>query len=241
MSVYWGSLLTPNAYDSTNYFEPLPKDGKLLKSRGKIPKDCLQSGRTIEEDLEEIAKIKDEVGPFNLLLIQANKGSVRYGYATNRSLTSNFHGMFTEQIGGMSNGYVDANNDIASQSEWHKVKRAKEHLNRVIKGDMSDRELIDALEASISHEVHPMQTREDFQYSARIPPIIMRPAANPIALNETNKEDVQAIYATRLVTFILVDNEGNINFIEKDIYKLENNAVEKSDKESTFVLNSQEL
>ncbi|TIC00510.1 hypothetical protein E3Q17_02141 [Wallemia mellicola] len=184
----------------TNYFEPLPKDGKLLKSRGKIPKDCLQSGRTIEEDLEEIAKIKDEVGPFNLLLIQVNKGSVRYGYATNRSLTSNFHGMFTEQIGGMSNGYVDANNDIASQSEWHKVKHAKEHLNRVIKEDMSDRELIDALEASISHEVHPMQTREDFQYSARIPPIIMRPAANPIALNETNKEDVQAIYATRLLT-----------------------------------------
>ncbi|TIB36120.1 hypothetical protein E3P84_01056 [Wallemia ichthyophaga] len=218
----------------TNYFEPLPKDGKLLKSRGAITRDCLQSGRSIEDDLEEVSKIKDEVGPFNLLLIQAEKGNVRYGYATNRSISTNYHGMFSEDIGGMSNGYVDANDEIASQSEWHKVKRGKEDLDKSIERDMQETELLDTLENAISNEVHPMQTRQHFQFSARIPPIIMRPGANPIPVDEANKDDIKAIYATRLITFILVDNDGNVKFIEKDIYQLRGSDVLKADSQRSL-------
>lgn len=163
---------------------------------------------------------------------------MRYGYATNRSISTNFHGMFSEEIGGMSNGYVDANDEIASQSEWHKVKRGKEYLNHAISPNMTDRELLHTLESAISHEVHPMQTRQDFQHSARIPPIIMRPGANPIPVDASNKDDIKAIYATRLITFILVDNDGNIKFIEKDIYQLRDSDVVKSDREQLLVINN---
>ena len=224
---------------STNYFEPLPKDGKLLKSRGAITRDCLQSGRSIEEDLEAVSKIKDDVGPFNLLLLQADKkvnGGVRYGYVTNRSISSTYHRMLNDDIGGITNGYVDGNDAVFEQSEWHKLKRAKKFLNDTITHNMSERELLDTLELSINHEVHPMAVRTDFQHSARIPPIIMRPGANPIPLDEFNKDDIKAIYATRLISFILVDHDGNIQFIEKDIYKLDTgNNVIKEDSEHRLV------
>lgn len=134
---------------STNYFEPLPDDGTVLKSRGGITRQCLESPTSIEEDLENVSQKRNEVGPFNLLLMQIGKQNVKYGYATNRSITENYHGMFDKQIGGMSNGYIDANSEIASIPEWHKVKNGKKYLKENLKEDMSEKEVLETLENAI--------------------------------------------------------------------------------------------
>lgn len=77
-----------------------------------------------------------------------------------------------------------------------------------------------------------MRSRGDFEYSARIPPISMRPRGNPMPLEEANiGDDKKSLYATRVITFILSDYDGNITFIEKEIYCYDDEKLVKKSNE----------
>jgi len=212
----------------TNITEP-PK--RYSTSRGDLVSSFLLSNPTEEEEEEEDdLALEDRVNKtlpvdakyagFNLLLLSPalTSGSmIRYesllvtnhgggGPVTSRHLSSS-----ERSCGALSNGI-----DGAGATLWPKVQYASAHFPAVVESrsaDMTDVQLVERLFQLLAWQPQDctISQRSELRKTVQV---------SPIAISTISGNLPSALYGTRLSTILLVRNNGQVVFIERDVWKL---------------------
>lgn len=167
----------------TNYREGGNKETNL-KSRGHLTRHFLTQEISAEAYLEELQTSGSQFGGFNLLL---GDRSGLY-YSSNKGAESR---QLQPGLYGLSNAYLD--------TRWPKVLQAKQHLQELLKSDIS----IDAL-ASVLSSAQPAEDK-DLPHTG-----ISHEWEKQLSSCFINVEG----YGTRATTVLLQNKEGVIQLVE---------------------------
>jgi len=141
---------------------------------------------------------------FDNVLFVTNRGSG--GTLSTRPLSAD-----ERRCGGMSNGI-----DGAGATDWPKVKHAARDLDAILQSlnpETTDTELADRLfELLAWRSPEPVVQRSQLRNTVHVAPC-------PIIL-EGAKKETSDVYGTRLSTVLLIRRDGQVLFIEKDMWKL---------------------
>ncbi|KDR83037.1 hypothetical protein GALMADRAFT_238805 [Galerina marginata CBS 339.88] len=212
----------------TNITEP-PK--KYNTSRGYLVSSFLRSDSShpLEDEVGKIIPEDAQFAGFNLLLLAPTfdtNGAIRYDplLVTNHggggNLTSRQLRPTERSCGGISNGI-----DGAGAELWRKVQHATEDFDAVLQAstpDQTESELTAQLFQLLAWQPPGLiVNRSDLRNTVQVTPV-------PIILEETGNIP-SAFYGTRLSTVLLVKKNGDVLFIERDIWELVDGAPVKVD------------
>ncbi|KAH7097632.1 DUF833-domain-containing protein [Auriculariales sp. MPI-PUGE-AT-0066] len=206
-------------------------------SRGELASSfLLNNSTTVEEYVGALTAKSPQYAGFNLLLLSPSSASKNEALKLDVALVTNHgggghlsHRQLTQHehvCGGLSNAVDGSDN-------WPKVADGTHILRDLISTDFSamshaeqDASLVNHLLRTLSEEhVDPIHAREDLRKTIRVPPLYVRSV--PTLLGSTAQaKPIEAAtqlnlwYATRLTTIILIRRDGEVLFLERDIYKL---------------------
>ncbi|KAF8886225.1 NRDE protein-domain-containing protein [Gymnopilus junonius] len=214
----------------TNITEPVKK---YNTSRGSLVSSFLQSDSP--RPLDEIGKIIPMDGKFagfNLFLLAptlAPDNTIKYDslYVTNHggggTLTSRPLRPDEVSCGGLSNGI-----DGAGAELWLKVQHATKEFEAILQTltpNDTESELTDRLFKLLAwHPPEAILQRSELRNTVQVTPV-------PIILEGSRGEN-PGYYGTRLSTVLLVKRNGDVLFIERDIWKLVDGAPARADPSS---------
>ncbi|KAF8624405.1 hypothetical protein AX15_005886 [Amanita polypyramis BW_CC] len=188
-------------------------------SRGSLVPSFLLSdpSLSLEEGVNKIASPDTKFSGFNLILFapaMKSDGSLSYeshlitnhgagGVLDSRPLSED-----ERRCGGVSNGV-----DGAGMSDWPKVKRATQDLDAVLQGlspNPSETELVDRLMDILAWRCsEPITERSHLRNTIHVPPY-------PVKISDTHT----AFYGTRVSTVILIKRNGEVHYVERDIWQI---------------------
>ncbi|EPQ54630.1 DUF833-domain-containing protein [Gloeophyllum trabeum ATCC 11539] len=203
----------------TNITEPY---GNYASSRGHLVSSYLTSPPTtsLHDETTRIVVQNGRYAGFNLLLLSPVMEGGRLAFEG--SLVSN-HGGGGEIVarplsdgerrcGGISNGI-----DGSGASDWPKVKHGTMELNELLDSapnDLTDVKLSERLFELLSWQSdNPPKAREELRNTIQIEPI-------PMPATGSARVAAPEFYGTRLSTVILIRRNGDVLFIERDIWGL---------------------
>ncbi|KAG2009605.1 hypothetical protein CC2G_012517 [Coprinopsis cinerea AmutBmut pab1-1] len=207
----------------TNITEPL---GRYSSSRGALVSSFLlsKSNHPLEDELGKIVSPNAAFAGFNLLLLSPTLRSddtISYdalfvtnhgggGVLTSRRLTPE-----EQRCGCMSNGI-----DGKDASQWPKVIHATREFSAVLQSlsqEATETEIADHLFNVLAWRCsEPITLRTGLRNTVQVEPI-------PIVL-EGSQSAVPTAYGTRLSTVLLIRRNGDAHFIERDIWKRDNDG-----------------
>ncbi|TFK34760.1 NRDE protein-domain-containing protein [Crucibulum laeve] len=203
----------------TNITEPTKE---YNTSRGYLVSSFLLSDsfHPLEDEVGKIVPQDAKFAGFNLVLfapLLRPDGSLYFDtlLVTNHggggTLTSRPLSPGERFCGGVSNGI-----DGAGATDWPKVKHATKDLDTILQTltpDTTETELTDRLFELLSwRSPEPIAQRSQLRNTVHVVPV-------PIIL-EGSHNVMSTFYGTRLSTVILVRRDGEVLFIERDIWKL---------------------
>ncbi|KAI0770070.1 NRDE protein-domain-containing protein [Fomes fomentarius] len=229
----------------TNITEPLRKydssRGDLTHSflLPKAPSSSLEA--EIDEFLEE--NRNRAYAGFNLLILSPSPSTIgdlaSQGLSYDGALLTNSGGGGTisarmlsgeeRRCAGLSNG-VDHKGAI----EWPKVQHGTQTLRNILQSlpqDATETEIVDELFALLTWKTeHAPIDRSELRNTIEVEPIHIPPGEFPAA-NREHAPPSNVFYGTRLSTVILIRRDGNVTFIERDIWSVDEatGGVVKSD------------
>ncbi|EJC98954.1 uncharacterized protein FOMMEDRAFT_95305, partial [Fomitiporia mediterranea MF3/22] len=192
------------------------------------------------QDKEHCARIlannhSAEYAGFNILVLTPSSDREDGSLAYEALLITNCKGggaitgrtLYTEErrVGGVSNGV-----DSVNGRSWPKVKTGEACLAEVLykhqgtPARLSEDELVERLFGILSKQTSPPpNNRFQLRTSIEIPPLRMSGSLSP----DARPADGHNFYGTRLSTVLLVRRDGRVLFIERDVWRLddEGNAV----------------
>jgi len=176
------------------------------------------SGRPFSDELEKFNRQDTKFAGFNLLLLSpslrdSEKLSFDATLVTNHGaggiITSRPLSADERQGGAMSNGVDGQGGD-----EWPKVQQGVQSLTNFLKElapDTNETELTNSLfELLMWQSAEPPRERSQLKNTIRVDPIVIARAQDP---SDT--------YGTRLSTVILVQRDGKVLFVERDVWKMD--------------------
>jgi len=171
----------------TNYREPLAPELALEQSRGHLVRDFLIGKASPHSHAGRLHEQGAEYRGYNLLLGDPD----RLSYVSNRSDRP-----ISVQAGihGLSNHLLD--------TDWPKVHAGQAHLASILQNEEVDSEAL--FELLTDRTLTPGKMPEDFENSD-LPEQLMR-----------HYFIVSPVYGTRSSTVLLVDREGNVEFVERE-------------------------
>lgn len=228
--------------------------GQYTSSRGELVSSFLLphagSEQNIHEHLDHLIAENRSYAGFNLLLLSSKTGfaekddrpgkgtsqlSYEGAYVTNHGGGGDIFGRtFTEterHFGGLSNG-IDGN----GAESWPKVVEGITMFDQIVRSTAStemgaDSELVERLFNLLTWQgKQPPRDRSDLKNVIHVEPISVKgPLSDELSPNVN-------LYGTRLSTVILIRRDGEVLFIERDIWMLshEGEAI-KSDAKSQRV------
>lgn len=174
----------------TNYRDPFAESG--IKSRGLLTKNFLEGQDLPENYLQKIEIEKNEYSGFNLLVGAFGEEQKDMFYFSNRDAGGIKE--LSAGIYGLSNHLLD--------TDWHKVETSKKRFTSFIKNseDFSSEDLFEILsDSSPAPEEKLPETGVGIEKE--------RILSSPFIKTE--------IYGTRASTFLTIDYENQVNFVEK--------------------------
>ncbi|OBZ68641.1 Transport and Golgi organization 2 [Grifola frondosa] len=212
----------------TNITEPLRK---YSSSRGSLTSTFLLPklpSATLQDEIDEIVSQNVKYAGFNMLLLTpppctADVGererplSLDAAFVTNSggggTITARMLSDEERRCGGMSNGV-----DHHGASEWPKVKHGIQALNEVLNSlpqDISDSDLAERLFTLLTWKSDSAPLgRAELRNTIQVEPMLIPMIESPDAASST-------YYGTRLSTVILIRKNGNVLYIERDIWMLD--------------------
>jgi uncharacterized protein with NRDE domain len=170
----------------TNYREPLAPDNHVEMSRGHLVRDFLLGQEYPMHHASTVSERGSSYSGFNLLL--GTPGEL--AYVSNRN-----EGPVTVQAGshGLSNHLLD--------TDWPKVHAGREHLESLLDSNRIDPEQL--LELLTDRSLTPGDIPENIEDDL-VPELLTR-----------HYFIISPVYGTRSSTVVLVDNNGETVFVER--------------------------
>ncbi|KAF8626003.1 hypothetical protein AX17_006726 [Amanita inopinata Kibby_2008] len=219
----------------TNITEP---PTNLGTSRGSLVSSFLlsDSSRPLEDELGKIILPDAKFAGFNLMLfapLMKPDGTLYYDglLVTNHGgggvLTARPLSVSERYRGGISNGI-----DGAGATDWPKVKRATQDFDAILHGlspGDSETELVDRLMKVLAWRYpEPVTERAHLRNTVHVAPVPISLVANPAT-------SAAAWYGTRLSTVLLIRRDGELHFVERDIWQLVDGKVSMAPPSSSRV------
>ncbi|KAF8157921.1 NRDE protein-domain-containing protein [Crassisporium funariophilum] len=213
----------------TNITEPVKK---YNTSRGDLVSSFLlsDSSHPLEDEVGKIVPEDGKYAGFNLLLLAPNlksDGSLQYDsrWVTNHggggTLTSRSLASHERSCGAISNGI-----DGAGAELWPKVQHAISDFKSVLQAqapDTKEAELMENLFKLLAwHPPQAIAHRSELRNTVHVTPV-------PIILDGSGNT-TPAYYGTRLSTVLLIRKNGDVLFIERDIWELKDGGPVKLDQ-----------
>ncbi|KAJ7578154.1 NRDE protein-domain-containing protein [Mycena floridula] len=213
----------------TNITEP-PQS--LDSSRGSLVSSFLLSASSdsLEDEVARIIPRETKFAGFNLLLLAPVKSSASTVLEFDASFVTNggAGGIQTSRplspeersCSGFSNGV-----DGKGGADWPKVKRGIRDFDSLLRDEISESELVDRLFDLLSWQSpDAVSERSQLRNTIQVNPI-------PIILGDAEPR----YYGTRLSTVLLIRKNGQVLFVERDIWKMDHGKVSKGDPASDRV------
>ncbi|MBF0237944.1 MAG: NRDE family protein [SAR324 cluster bacterium] len=173
----------------TNYREIVPS--KKLFSRGLLVRDFLQASASVAEYVDRVNRNRQQYDGFNLLLGQIGSAGNEIMYVSNR----------TAEVSTLSAGMYGLSNHLLD-SPWPKVLAGKQRLSQLLHQERFEvQDLFAILEDTSGF---PDEQLPDTGIG-----IPMERLLSPLFIKTP-------LYGTRTSTVILMDQEGNVSFHEKN-------------------------
>ncbi|PCH39817.1 DUF833-domain-containing protein [Wolfiporia cocos MD-104 SS10] len=224
----------------TNITEP-PK--KYSSSRGTLTSSFLlpkTPSATFRSEVEAIVAQPAKFAGFNLLLLSVRPAETEgeqtltldAAFVTNSGgggpITARELSDEERRCGGMSNGI-----DRQGASEWPKVKHGTRAMQEVLDSvpeDVDEGELAERLFNLLAWKSDPAPVdRSTLRNTIQVEPLAVQ-------LTHSSERSIQEFYGTRLSTIILMHRDGNVLFIERDIWMSSSDGgVPKTDAKSERV------
>ncbi|WVQ85701.1 hypothetical protein IAT38_007867 [Cryptococcus sp. DSM 104549] len=209
---------------------PPPSRGLLLKTFLSAPLPAPSSSSSSNSTLTYITSHLPSAGDyegFNLLLFSLSSPTPEVGYFTNRPEPRvDAIGVAEGPRGGGVRGCVGISNSPMGEP-WPKVlegeKRMAESLNAWEKakaeegGKQAEKDLVERMFGVLSQSI-PINGPEDMLHSTQIPPIKL---GADLFLNVDPADTLARWSGTRTSTVVLVKDNGETVFVERDILELD--------------------
>ncbi|KZV89996.1 DUF833-domain-containing protein [Exidia glandulosa HHB12029] len=213
---------------------------RYTTSRGDLANNFLMThpDSALGDYLADLSGRADAYAGFNLLLFApSGKGSPA---SFDAALATNLGGggrivyrhldADERSCGGISNGV-----DGQGGESWPKVLEARQCLQPILQHQTSrdrgeqDVHLVNSLFQVLSHEhAEPIAAREDLRKTIQVPLINVQGVPNlagPIPATQSAAQVGQLWYGTRLATVILIRRDGEVLFVERDVYQLGSDGI----------------
>jgi len=203
------------------------KAGLYKQSRGHLVSSFLMPGAPELEQFvhEYTSEMPAEFAGFNLLLFSPSTNAEET-LSYKASLMTNSGGggaisvrPFQEEenrIGGLSNGV-----DSLDGREWPKVQKGRNSLSQLLSLNavaLSEDDLVTRLFELLSWQcAEAPGNRSQLRNTIEVPPLRMT-----ASLAADAAADGLGFYGTRLSTILLVRKDGQVSFVERDIWQLDN-------------------
>ncbi|PFH51209.1 hypothetical protein AMATHDRAFT_191686 [Amanita thiersii Skay4041] len=212
----------------TNITEPPTTFGT---SRGSLVSSFLlsDSSHPLQDELGKIVPRDAKYSGFNLMLfapVVNPDSTLSYEsiFVTNHGgggiLTSRPLSVGERRCGGVSNGI-----DGAGSADWPKVRRATHDFDvalQILVPGASESDLVDRLMEVLTWQCpEPVTQRSELCNTVHVVPVPIKLANEPGAL-----------YGTRLSTVLLIRRDGQVRFVERDIWQLVDGKIARASPSS---------
>jgi len=205
-------------------------------SRGQLVTDFLQpsdsspGSHSIQQEIDALTSSDAKYAGFNLLVFTPISSEVLSYDAT--LLTNNGGGnsinarpitLTERRCGAISNGV-----DLHGGNEWPKVRHGVEGLNEILTQDteLDDMNLAESLIELLSKRTWPSPPNNRFELrnTVHVDPLVVSPNQMKTSALEMGNWDPNNLYGTRLSTVVLIRRDGEVVFLERDMWTLDNHS-----------------
>ncbi|TFK52384.1 DUF833-domain-containing protein [Heliocybe sulcata] len=196
--------------------------GNYSSSRGHLVSSYLQSStsRSLQDETRRIVEEDGRYAGFNLLLLAPTShgeqltfdGSFVTNHGGGGEIAARSLSDQEKRCGGLSNGI-----DGSGASDWPKVKHGTKELDDLLRSDPGDLAEVDISEHLFQllswRSENPPKARAELRNTIQIEPL-------PVPAMGSTGSTAPEFYGTRLSTVILIRKNGDVLFIERDIWRI---------------------